>query len=91
MNTSIIFRQLNILIEFIICLLLNFILINAVCIFFVYFSLVLKFIFFYFIPAYFILSIYSTSYPGYYKLKFFKVDSLIWVSYLANISIYIRS
>lgn len=80
---------LNIAAELLFSLLLNFFLINVACIFFAHFSLVLKFIFFYFIPLYFVLSIYSTSYPGYYKLKFFKADSLVWLPYLAKISIYI--
>ena len=48
-----------------------------------------KFFILYFIPIYFILSLYSINYSGYYKFKFFGYDVKLLNNYIYNIIIFL--
>lgn len=56
-----------------------------------YLTTFLNFFLKYFIPIYFILSLYSINYSGYYKLKFFGYDVKLWSNYFYNIIIFIKN
>jgi hypothetical protein len=56
-----------------------------------YLTTFLNFFLKYFIPIYFILSLYSINYSGYYKLKFFGYDVKLWGNYFYNIIIFFKN
>jgi len=72
-------------------LFLGFLLLNLLLAIMMYLTSFAHFFFKYFIPIYFILSLYSVNYKGYRKLKFFGYNVELWQIPFYNITIFFKS
>ena len=72
-------------------LFLGFLLLNLLLAIMLYLTSFAHFFLKYFIPIYFILSLYSVNYKGYRKLKFFGYNVELWQIPFYNITIFFKS
>jgi hypothetical protein len=85
------FILLKILFYLFIYLFIGFLLLNLLLAITVYLTGFALFFFKYFIPIYFILSLYTVNYRGYYKLKFFGYNVELWKISFYNIIIFLKN
>ena len=83
------FNIIRILSFFLLYLFIGSLLLSLLLILTAYLTTFSKFFILYFIPIYFILSLYSINYSGYYKLKFFGYDVKLLNNYIYNIIIFL--